>query len=249
MSIQAPGLTQTLSNFPRSGLEFFRLTTSIRRIASTSSRGDGHPVLTLPGYGGGDGAMLFMRQFLNNIGYNSFALGLGVNFESAEDRIRCIEDACAFREKMVDKVLQRIDSVYRQTGKPLTLIGWSMGGLYAFDAAQQAPEQVRQVFTLGTPFGDPRGTSMFKIMRAINRSNVPIETQDFSIWNNKMAVPEQSVPIKIIYSDSDGIVAPEIAQLDAHQAVEHIKVSASHVGFTHNAQVYNLIAQLLAESR
>lgn len=246
-SLQPPSLPLALSNIPRSGFEILRLSISLQRLTSKAPRGDGHPVLALPGYGGGDGSMRIMRDFLNKIGYQSFAMDLGVNFEPAEERIQCIEDAVAFREKMSALVMQRVDDIVEQTGQVVTLIGWSMGGLYAFDVSQAAPEKVRQLITLGAPFGDPRGTSMYKLMRIINRSTIPIEAQDFSLWMDKTDLSTDTVPIKIIFSEQDGIVAPAIAQLAEHECVEHIEVASSHVGFTHNVDVYGLIAELLAE--
>ena len=243
-----PSLSLAMSDLPRSGLDIFRLTTRLSGLVREAKQGDGHPVLTLPGYGGGDASMLAMRHFFNRIGYNSFALGLGINFEPEEDRIRCIEDACAFREKMADKVQQRVDEIYQQTGEPVTLVGWSMGGLYAFDVAQQSPQQVRQLITLGSPFGDPRGTSMFNLMRTINRSDVPVEEQDFSLWSDKAVIKTRDVPMKIVFSQADGFVAPQIAMLADHDCVEHIEISAAHAGFTHNPRVFSLLAELLSES-
>lgn len=245
--LKPPSLPLALSNLPRSGIEVLRLTLTISRLARNASDGDGSPVLALPGYGGGDGSMRIMRDFLNKIGYQAFALDLGVNFEPAEERIQSIEDAVVFREKMSALVMQRVDEIYEASGQAVTLIGWSMGGLYAFDVSQAAPEKVRQLITLGAPFGDPRGTSMYKLMRTINRSTIPIEAQDFSLWMDKTHLKTDAVPIKIIYSEQDGIVAPAIAQLAEHDCVEHIEVASSHVGFTHNADVYGLIAELLAE--
>lgn len=246
--IDPPTLVQTLASLPRSGLEIFRLSLLFRRLVAKAPRGDGHPVLALPGYGGGDGSMVIMRQFFERIGYQPFALDLGVNFEAAEDRIRCIEDAVAFREKMTALVKLRVAEIYHQTGQTVSLVGWSMDGLYGFDLSQQAPQMIRQLITLGAPFGDPRGTSMFNLMRRINRSNVAIEDQDFSLWLDKTQLKTAAVPICIVYSERDGIVASDIAMLAEASCLEHIEISSSHIGFTVNPEVYALLGELLYEA-
>jgi esterase/lipase len=242
-----PSYRQLASELPRSGLETLRLVFSLRSLLANSAQGDGRPVLAIPGYGGGDSSMLFMRYFLDKLGYQSYALDLGVNYESASERIKRVEDAVAFREKMVARVAERAEQIYKDSGETVTLLGWSMGGLYAFDVSQQHPDIIRQVITLGAPFGDPRGTSTFKLLRWVNRSTVAVEEQDFDSWTHKRQLSSDKVPVKIIYSTEDGIVAAHIARLDDHPMVEHIEVTSSHVGFTVNTDTLAIIAGLLAQ--
>lgn len=242
-----PSYAQLVTEFPRSGLETLRLMFSLRKLLENSPQGDGRPVLAIPGYGGGDSSMLFMRYFLDKLGYQSHALNLGINYESAAERIRRVEDAVAFREKMVAQVTERAEQIHRDTGKAVTLLGWSMGGLYAFDVSQQNPDIVAQVITMGAPFGDPRGTSTFKLLRWINRSDVPVEEQDFTSWTNKRQITSGKVPVKVIFSSTDGIVAPHVARLSEHPMVEHIEVESSHIGFTVNSETLSHVARLLAQ--
>src|SRR5690606_7189725 len=110
-----PSFLQLATELPRAGLETTRLVFSIHRLIREAPRGEGRPVLTIPGYGGGDGSMFFLRYLLDKTGYQSYALDLGVNFESAAERIMRIEDAVAFREKMVAQVIRRVEQIHAET--------------------------------------------------------------------------------------------------------------------------------------
>lgn len=230
-------------------MESARLLFSLNQLVKEAPRGSQQPVLSIPGYGGGDVSMLAMRYYLDKIGYRSYSLGLGVNYESSSERIKRVEDAVAFRKKMVEQVIERTAQIHRETGEPVSLVGWSMGGLYAFDASQQAPELIRKVITLAAPYGDPRGTSTFKLLRFINRSNVPVEDQDFDSWTNRRQVIHDKVPVHVLFSPRDGIVAPAIARLDEHPAVQHHEIDSSHAGFSVNPTVLRKVADLLEEGR
>ncbi len=240
-----PALTTTLSELPRAANETFSLIRNLGYTIRRSPNGQGQPVLTLPGYGAADGSMSALRFFLRRIGYDTHALQLGRNFESAEDRIQSIDDACDFREKMVELVCERIDEIYEATGEKVALIGWSMGGLYALDASQARSRKVKRVITLGSPFGDPRGTAIWNLMRTVNRSVMPVEEQNFDRWTKKQLVKKRSVPIDVIYSPNDGIVSTDIARLPDHPSVTHHEIDSSHLSFALNEQAYVKVSQLL----
>lgn len=244
--VQPPPLKLALSEVARSARETFLLARRFKALLKTAPKGDGHAVITLPGYGAGDGSLAVLRFFLRRLGYDAKPLDLGTNYEPPHERIRCVDDAIAFRQKMAEQVCHRLNDIHQQSGQTVSLIGWSMGGLYAYDAAMILPEQVREVITLGSPFGDIRGTSTFKLMRFLNRSKVPIEQQDFDQWQTQFLRDDSAVPVTILYSDQDGIVAPDSARLGAKQA-NHIHVVSSHMGFAFNDEVYMSIAKVLAK--
>jgi len=241
-----PPLSRLLTELPRSGVEASKLLLQLRQLIKQAPRGDDHPVLALPGYGGSDASMALIRYFIGKIGYRAHSLQLGVNFEPPEERIMRVEHANNFRNKMTKLVIERIEQIHRESGNKVTLVGWSMGGLYAVDASQQVPNLVRRVITLGAPYGDPRSTSTFNLLRWLNRSTVPIEEQDFSVWLDKRVLSTSSVPINVVYSEQDGIIAAEAARLEAHPSVEYFEVDSSHVGFAVNPQVFQLLGRLLA---
>ena len=241
-----PELHHTLTELPRAGLEAARLALAYRRIVATAPRGDGHPVLVLPAYGLGDTGMGALRLFLRQIGYATPLSGIRLNLDRGELRIRRIEDAARFRRLQVDGVVRRVEEIREETGEKPSLVGWSMGGLYAVDASQRVPEQVRRVVTLGSPFGDPRGTAMWDVMRWFSGSDVPVEDQDFGPWLEGAALRTDAVPITILYSDADGIVGSDIARVSGSDAVRHRHVPSSHLGFGFNPDAFRALARALA---
>jgi pimeloyl-ACP methyl ester carboxylesterase len=238
-----PPITLALSELPRAGVESLRLLSGLGSLIRRHRGGDGHPVLVLPGYGAADGSTAGLRFFLRRIGYRPFALDAGRNVEGLENRIQSVDDATRFRERLVALTVERVREVHASTGESVSLIGWSMGGLYALDASRCLPEITRQVITLGSPFGDPRGTSLFTLMRRLSGSTVPIEEQDFDSWLGKAVAP--SVPTRVIYSHRDGIVSTDIARLPASPLSREVQVDSSHLGFAFNTQALAEVAVAL----
>jgi pimeloyl-ACP methyl ester carboxylesterase len=243
-SIAPPSLKLSLLEMPRAMTEVSLMLTG-SRFVQDAPRGDGRAVLVVPGYMADDIAMYPLRWFLNRIGYNALPWKLGRNIESLGSRLHRIEDAAEFRRQMEARLLQRVDDIVESHGEPLSIVGWSMGGLYANTVALNRPDKIRQVITLGTPYGDPRGTIMWSLLRLINRSSVREHEQDFSSWAQHDNHPDRRVPTTVIYSKSDGVVAPESAMLDEHPFVEHITVPSSHMGFAYNPLVWQAIAKTL----
>ncbi len=248
LQLSRPRLGTTLSEPLRASGEFGAAVLGLMALARKTPAGDGRPVLTLPGYGGADGSMAGVRRFLQACGYSPYKLQMGRNLDNGSQRIRSVDDASRFRETMVRSVIRRVGQIYAQTGRPVTLVGWSLGGVYAVDVSQQVPAMVRQVITLGSPFGDPRGTALFDVMRKISGSTVPLEAQDYEGWNSKAELVERSVPISVIYSDRDGIVSTQITRLKNDGHVRYHQVDSSHVGFAYNLKAYRCLAGELARA-
>lgn len=244
-----PALIHTLTEPLRAGFEATRLAFDFERRLRDAPRGDGHPVLLLPSYGTGDGGTRLLRRFLTALGYDTPESALGRNLDRGEMRIRRVEDAAVFRRAQVDRVVERVQAIERETGSRVSVIGWSMGGLFALDTSQRIPDLVRSVVTLGSPFGDPRGTSMFNLMRVLNRSQVPVEEQDFGPWLAGRQLSTQSVPVTVLHSRRDGIVGRSIARLPHTRCVRHVEVDSSHLGFAVNPEVFSEVARALARSR
>ncbi len=213
-------------------------------VLKRAPKGDGHPIMTLPGFGGADGCMAPLRRWMNRWGYDARPWGLGRNFPKY--RMSSLEDAMQFREKMVERAAKNLEAIFIETGSKVSLVGWSLGGIYAHELGQRHPEWVRQVITLGTPHGDPRGTAAWDIMRKLYNSDVPEEVQDVSGWIAANNV-ELQVPMTVIFSPTDGIVSQEIAMIN-HPMVKHLAVDSSHLGFAMNPRVYWLLAKELAKA-
>lgn len=242
-AIKPPSLWWSLLEAPRAAIEISSIALRHRSLLE-APRGDGHPVLVLPGYGAGDSIMYVLRYYLDSWGYDARPWNLGVNF--TKTRITAIDQINAFREEMEDKVAARIEALFNETGQPVSLVGWSLGGIYANSMADRVPDCLNHVITLGAPYGDPRGTAAWNILKALNFSSTPDEEQDLSGWHKHDAITGRKVKTTIIYSPNDGIVSEHAARLAEQDNIAHVAVSSSHAGFAFNPAVYRIIADTLA---
>ncbi len=242
-AIEPPSIWWSLLEAPRAALEISSIALKHRELL-TAPRGDGHPVLVLPGYGAGDSIMYVLRYYLNRWGYDARPWNLGVNF--TKTRITSIDQINAFREDMEARVAARIEDLYNETGQKISVIGWSLGGIYANSMAEEVPQFLNHVITLGAPYGDPRGTAAWNILKALNASRTPDEQQDFDGWLKQDVIVDRKTKTTVIYSPNDGIVAESAARLAEHDKIAHVPVNSSHVGFAFNPAVYRIIADTLA---
>ena len=191
-------------------------------------RGDGHPVLVFPGMGASDITTVPLRRFVQGLGYDTRAWGQGFNLgprpgvlERAADDIRALAD---------------------KHGQPVSLIGWSLGGIYARELAKQYPELARCVITLGTPFtGHPKATNAWRIYELLSRSKVG----DGDLMAEIRKPPP--VPTTSIFSRSDGVVSWRCSINEPGPLIENIEVPASHVGMGMNPLALYAIADRLAQ--
>ncbi|HTK96640.1 MAG TPA: alpha/beta fold hydrolase [Pseudomonadales bacterium] len=124
---------------PRTMLEMGSLAASAAYLQLVA-RGDGHPVIVLPGYTASDESTRLLRQYLSSIGYDARPWNLGRNLG--------LREAGAF-----DALHGELERIAERTGKRASLIGWSLGGVHARNLAKRAPRHVRQVISLGSPLG------------------------------------------------------------------------------------------------
>jgi hypothetical protein len=194
-------------------------------------RGDGHPVLLLPGFLATDLSMAPLRRYLRELGYDSYAWSMGRNLGGVS-RIRT-----ALRARLGD--------IHRGTGRKVSVIGWSLGGVYARDLALQAPEIVRSVLTLGSPFAnDVRATNATRLYEALTG-----ETAADNSELRKAIAGDLPVPTTSIYSRSDGIVNWRTCLLRESDTAENIEIHlASHIGLGVNPAALWAIADRLAQA-
>ncbi|HEY9034712.1 MAG TPA: alpha/beta fold hydrolase [Pseudomonadales bacterium] len=242
-----PGINKLLWELPKAARETLRLADwRWRNQLKNAPAGDGHAVMTLPGFGGGDACMALLRNYLQKIGYQAEPWGLGTNV--IRNKVQTLDQVLDFCQQKEGEIVERLERLCDQTGDKVSLIGWSMGGIYANSLAQTHPELVRQIITLGSPVGDPRGTSVWNIMKKLMRGNVPDSLQNVDAWvSRRDQQGERRVRTSIIYSEHDGAVSRESAIIENHELVENIHVPSSHVGFTHNPAVYWVIADRLSQ--
>jgi pimeloyl-ACP methyl ester carboxylesterase len=192
-------------------------------------RGQGQPVVILPGYGAGDGSTTLLQLYLRFLGYQVHGWGIGRNTGEAA--------------QLLPRILKRLLSVSGNTGQQLSIIGWSLGGYLAREAARERPDLVRQVITLGTPVvGGPKYTAA---ARAFRRRGFDVDALAAEVELRKQVCLR--TPVTAIYSRADGMVAWEACIDRLATNVEHIEVMTTHLGFGFSADVYKIIARQLAK--
>ncbi len=216
----------------------------LKPLMKAMPSGDGHSVMTLPGFMGADGSMASLRKFLNRQGYAAMPWGQGRNIP--EQGMNDMEQALAFRRTMEETLAETLEAEVRRSGRRVSLVGWSLGGLYATGLAHRYPKLVRQVITLGTPFGDPRATSIYSVMQRYYKSEVTADMLEE--WIGFTFTGELRVPVTALYSLSDGFVGAGIARVPEHPLMENIAVMASHVGFPFNPLVRFVLSDRLAQA-
>ena len=242
--LRPPKLRHSISELGRVALEA-GTSALCKGIFKTLPEGDGHTVMTIPGFMGADGSTAMLRGFLNDRGYNAIPWGLGRN--ASEARANTMDQFMQHRAQVESRIAERIADEYMLSGRKLTLIGWSLGGLYAVALAHRYPQWIRQVVTLGTPFGDPRGTALYSVMARMNQGSGDESEASLRRWvDYTYSGGELKVPVLTLYSESDGIVGKGIARCEGDpRYVTNMAVMASHVGFPFNPLVFAVIANHL----
>jgi pimeloyl-ACP methyl ester carboxylesterase len=239
-----PRLRHSMLELTRVGFEI-GASAMLGPLLKTLPKGDGHTIMTIPGFMGADGSTSRLRKFLNKRGYNAVPWGLGRN--ASEVRSQNIDDFLDHRAQMEDVIAARVGQEYAASGRKVTLVGWSLGGLYAVALAHRYPQWIRQVITLGTPYGDPRGTALYSVMGSIYDNEVDEDALERWVQHTYRG-GELRVPVLALYSESDGIVGAGIARCEGDaRYVTNLPVLASHVGFPFNPIVFAVIANHLVE--
>jgi pimeloyl-ACP methyl ester carboxylesterase len=190
--------------------------------------GDGHPVIVFPGLGAADMTTAPLRGLLESLGYSTYPWQQGFNFGPREG----VLDACR------DLVRRTAD----RHGTKVSLVGWSLGGVYAREMAKELPELSRCVITLGTPFaGHPRATNAWRFYELVSGQNV----HDPAMLEQIRGLP--SVPTTSIYTKTDGVVAWQNCINETAPHAENIEVHASHVGMGLNPLALYAIADRLRQ--
>ena len=227
--LRPPGLGLLLAEVR--GIFEFNASLLFSPLLMRAPKGDGHPVLTLPGFLASDLSMAPMRRYLKELGYDTYAWKMGRNVGGVS-RLRA-----ALRDRLAE--------IYGATGRKVSIVGWSLGGVYARDLALQAPDMVRCVVTLGSPFaGDVRATNATRLYEALSGEAV----EDLPELRKAIA-GDLPVPASSIYSRADGVVNWQTCLLRPSDTAENIEVYlASHVGLGVNAAALWAVADRLAQT-
>jgi pimeloyl-ACP methyl ester carboxylesterase len=192
-------------------------------------QGDGHPVLVFPGLGANDASTFPLRQVIKGLGYRAHPWAIGFN---RGPRAGVLE-ACADLAR----------KLHADSGQKVSLVGWSLGGIYAREVAKLCGDAARCVVTLGTPFaGPPKANNAWRLYELLSGQKID-ETQVPRA--QLQAAP--AVPTSSIYSRSDGIVAWRCSLNEAAAHTENIEVVASHFGLGVNPLALLALADRLAQ--
>jgi dienelactone hydrolase len=213
------------------GIFEFNASVLFSPLLMRAPKGDGHPVLALPGFLASDLSMAPMRRYLSELGYDTYAWRMGRNTGGIA-RMRA-----ALRDRLAE--------IHSASGRKVSVVGWSLGGVYARDLALQAPDMVRSVVTLGSPFAnDVRATNATRLYEALSGEGVEDNPELRAAISGDLPVPVTS-----IYSRSDGIVNWRTCLLRPSDTAENIEVHlASHVGLGVNPAALWAVADRLAQA-
>ncbi|MFQ5524665.1 MAG: esterase/lipase family protein [Thermoanaerobaculia bacterium] len=202
----------------------------LRPLLRRLEGGDGHPVLLLPGFMASDLSTRPLRRFLRDLGYSAHRWTLGRNYGPQGD--------------LEERMDERLAELHERHGRRVSLVGWSLGGVYARVLANRRPERVRSVVTLGAPInGDGESTNSARLYEIVTRERLR------NIAPERLAEVRKtpSVPTTSVFSRSDGVTAWQSSVEPEGPRAESIEVPGSHLGLGFNPLVLCVLADRLAQ--
>lgn len=213
----------------RALLEAAALVPSAAVLLATAPKGDGHHVVVIPPFGAGDTFTTVLRTFLRRLGYQVHkwhrpeVLGM---------------------HRLATVAIPRISDLRRSSEGRISVIGHSLGGIYAREIARSAPDDIRDVISIGSPFsGDMKSNyvwPMYEVATGTRIDSIPTR------FLEQMSEPP-GVPATAIFSKSDGVAHWSCCVERDGPTTENIEVIGSHIGLLHNPAVFYVIANRLAQ--
>lgn len=186
--------------------------------------------MVLPGFATGDRATSILRAYLSFLGHDVHPWGLGRNDGDVP--------------RLLALLVSRVAGLRRSAGRPVRLVGWSLGGYLAREVSRDIPSDVDRVVTLGAPVvGGPKYTLA---ARAYRRRGADMDAIEAAV-DAREAVP-LTRPVSAIYSRKDGVVAWQACVDERNDCVDHVEVSSTHVGLAFSPDVYLLVATRLSRN-
>src|SRR3977135_200401 len=199
-------------------------------LLSLAPRGDGHPVLVLPGLVASDPSTRPLRSFLKGRGYAGSGWRQGRNL--------------GLRHGVQHAMVGLVQELNDTNGRKVSLVGWSLGGLYARQLAKMMPDRVRSVITLGSPFaGNPKATNAWRVYEMASGRRADERPDRFG--GSLSDTPP--VPTTAIFSRTDGICAWQGCMAKPAARAENIEVESSHCGMGHHPAAVYAVADRLAQ--
>jgi pimeloyl-ACP methyl ester carboxylesterase len=186
---------------------------------------DGPPAYVIPGFFASDKTCTALRESLAEAGWRTFPWDLGLNKGAHPDVLRHLR--------------QRLEVIH--DGRPVLLVGWSLGGVYARELAREVPEMVRAVVTLGSPFsGDPHMNNVWRLYEWVAGHKV----DDPPVMHSPDKPP---VPTLAIWSRKDGIIAPRAARGLEGERDREVEIGCGHMAFGISRKAGRRVAQEIAQ--
>ncbi|MEZ5006587.1 MAG: alpha/beta fold hydrolase [Chitinophagales bacterium] len=195
-------------------------------------RGNGEPVMVVPGLTTNDLSTKIVRSFLNYKGFTAYGWELGFNL--------------TYNEKLEKKLIARVDELYEKHQQKITLIGWSLGGITIRILAKHAPEKIKQVISLGAPFTNIKGKTYVSWWGSlVARQRV----KNFNeVWTRE-AAEQPLMPSTSIYSKNDGMVSWQYCiDWETGPKTQNIEVYCNHLGFGMTPTVWAILVDRLLQS-
>ena len=187
-------------------------------------------VMILPGFATHPVRMRYLAHQLEAAGHSTKRWGLGFNWGPDEERFEFLE--------------ARLADLHARLGRPVVLLGWSLGGLFARELAKRQPDAVAKVITMGSPFsGSPRANNVWRAYQFITGHSVdapPIEAD---------LAAKPPVETVALWSANDGAIAPRCAAGRPGERDRAIAVRCTHIGFTYDPQVITTVLGELETTR
>lgn len=193
---------------------------------SQAAPGDGHLVVDVPGWRAPELSGAPLRRYLSRLGYDARGWGFGTNTGDPRRDVR--------------RLAERVHELTEEKGSPASLVGWSLGGVIAREVARRHPEAVRRVITFGTPVAG--GAAHTSIARAYGRR---ADLDPERVARRLDAEAPIQVPLTVIFSKRDGIVAWQACLDHSSPCVEHVEVSSTHLGLGIDPDVWAIVADRL----
>jgi triacylglycerol esterase/lipase EstA (alpha/beta hydrolase family) len=200
--------------------------------AQAQPLGDGHPVVVFPGLGGAPFTTSHLRQFIASCGFTAHCWGRGINTGPEGDF-----------DEWLDGLEADVRRWHAQSGRRVSLVGWSLGGIYARELAKRCPDCVRHVITLGTPFAALRGATHAETLFQLLNGQVSQLTPEMEARLRECP----PVPTTSIYSKTDGVVCWRGCVQKRTPSSESVEVGASHLGMVTHPQVLRIVVDRLAQ--
>jgi hypothetical protein len=224
----------TAVELPRMAAEMAQFMRHWPKTRDTLPEGDGHPVLVLPGFLTTDHFTSTLRRCIDEKGYKTYAWEGGLN--------------TGFNDRTAQHLRGQLEKIYKENGnRKVSIVGHSLGGIYARELAREFPHMVRCVVTMGSPAGmiGKPGAAAPVVGHLYEMFNPASGHNDLDLQVRGQTPPP--VPTTSIYSRQDGIVHWKACLNPATPKAENIAVSGGHLGIVLNVPAIAAVLDRLSQ--